>query len=450
MESAVRTARPADFTVCPVTLAQDKLRSILQGIMPMFQQPLDSVQEFWLPTRSNALLRLDQFLNSVPKYAEMRNYDLGPESVVSRLSPWLRHRMITEKEVIAAVSARYPLNTVQKFVDEVCWRTYWKGFLEQHPAVWSVFKRQRISGPSELSAEQYQRYRKAQNSDTGIEAFDAWNAELIQSGYLHNHARMWYASIWIFTLQLPWALGADWFHRHLLDGDAASNTLSWRWVAGLHTKGKHYLARAENIRTYTRGTFSPVGQLNEFAEALSEQEPIPSVALRHCEDDSSARLPSLSCCPGGLLLTDDDLSPEFSGLSEVPFNAIACFQSKEVYREFRFSEPVIQFKEGAMQDAMRRASAHWNLSAHSATCENWVASVCKWATQEHLKAVRILRPTVGPWRDRLPALKSALIRHGIQLLEHRRSWDSLHWPHASKGFFKFKQGLEHRLIPVNR
>jgi deoxyribodipyrimidine photo-lyase len=64
--------------------------------------------------------------------------------------------------------------------------------------------------------------------------------ELVETGYLHNHARMWFASIWIFTLRLPWELGADFFLRHLLDGDAASNTLSWRWVAGLHTKGKHY------------------------------------------------------------------------------------------------------------------------------------------------------------------------------------------------------------------
>ena len=66
--------------------------------------------------------------------------------------------------------------------------------------------------------------------------------ELKETNYLHNHARMWFASIWIFTLDLPWQLGAEFFMKHLYDGDAASNTLGWRWVAGIQTQGKNYLA----------------------------------------------------------------------------------------------------------------------------------------------------------------------------------------------------------------
>lgn len=388
--------------------------------------------------------RLDQFLNAVPEYAKLRNYDMGSDSAVSRLSPWIRHRLITEKEVVAAVCAKFSYNEVEKFIEEVCWRTYWKGWLEQHPAVWSVFKRQRLTQRPEMSAEAYSIYRSAIEGRTGIDAFDAWNAELVQTGYLHNHARMWYASIWIFTLKLPWALGADWFHVNLLDGDPASNTLSWRWVAGLHTQGKHYLARADNIEKYSRGMFNPVGQLNEEACPLTEQESIPTLALRHCEDDDSARLPSLSCSPAGLLILEDDLSLELSGLAEVPFNAIACFQCREIHREYRFSDAVLAFKEGAVRDAARRASAHWNLAVHNESVDNWVAAVCRWAVREHLKAVRIIRPSVGPWRDRMPALKSALGRHGILLLEHRRSWDSLHWPYANKGFYSFKRGLRDR------
>jgi deoxyribodipyrimidine photo-lyase len=68
---------------------------------------------------------------------------------------------------------------------------------------------------------------------TGIACFDQWTGELLETGYLHNHARVWFSSIWIFTLRLPWKLGADFFIRFLNDGDSASNTLSWRWVAGL-------------------------------------------------------------------------------------------------------------------------------------------------------------------------------------------------------------------------
>ena len=91
---------------------------------------------------------------------------------------------------------------------------------------------------------------------TAIEPFNDWVRELKETGYLHNHARMWFASIWIHTLELPWYLGADFFLKHLLDGDEAVNTLSWRWVAGLHTKGKTYLARASNIEKYTNGRYS--------------------------------------------------------------------------------------------------------------------------------------------------------------------------------------------------
>ncbi len=95
------------------------------------------------------------------------------------------------------------------------------------------------------------------SGSTGIDCFDHWAQELADTGYLHNHARMWFASIWIFTLELPWQLGADFFLTRLLDADPAANTLSWRWVAGLHTPGKHYLARASNIEKFTLGRFNP-------------------------------------------------------------------------------------------------------------------------------------------------------------------------------------------------
>ena len=100
------------------------------------------------------------------------------------------------------------------------------------------------------------RLEQALAGQTGLDCFDAWVCELRETGYLHNHARMWFASIWIFTFELPWRLGADFFYRHLLDGDAASNTLSWRWVAGLHTRGKPYAARADNIRKFTGQRFN--------------------------------------------------------------------------------------------------------------------------------------------------------------------------------------------------
>ena len=78
---------------------------------------------------------------------------------------------------------------------------------------------------------------------------------------------MWFASIWIFTLNLPWQLGANFFMKHLYDGDAASNTLSWRWVAGLQTIGKHQVATSSNISKFTNGKYRP-NNLNEDAEPM--------------------------------------------------------------------------------------------------------------------------------------------------------------------------------------
>ena len=124
------------------------------------------------------------------------------------------------------------------------WRVYWKGWLELRPKVWSDFL-------EDLKfIKEDENYLKAIKGDTEIECFNDWVKELKESNYLHNHARMWFASIWIFTFNLPWELGAAFFMKYLYDGDTASNTLRWRWVAGIQTKGKHYLA-SENKCTST-------------------------------------------------------------------------------------------------------------------------------------------------------------------------------------------------------
>ncbi len=151
-------------------------------------------------------------------------------------------------------------------------------------------------------------YRSTRNYDHGpLET----SAELTDTGYLHNHARMWFPSIWIFTLRLPWQLGADFFLRHLLDGDPASNTLSWRWVAGLHTQGKLYLARPENIARYAGRRFgdAPPGLEHLVAQA----EPLTDAA-RHDKVDPA--WPTWSAPAGprvGWLLTEDDLMLDLPG-----------------------------------------------------------------------------------------------------------------------------------------
>ncbi|WP_048862204.1 FAD-binding domain-containing protein, partial [Acidisphaera rubrifaciens] len=191
-------------------------------------------------------------------------------------------------------------------VQQVFWRTYWKGWLESRPVVWAAYRAEVRQGVNRLATEGglRQAFHAATEGRTGIACFDAWARDLVAHNWLHNHARMWFASIWCFTLRLPWALGADFFLRHLLDGDAASNTLSWRWVAGLHTPGKHYVARAENIRRHTAGRFDPAGELDESPAPLEEH---PSVAAVPAALSSPAAPPR---GPVALLLHEDDLLGE--------------------------------------------------------------------------------------------------------------------------------------------
>ena len=192
----------------------------------------------WTPTRAAGLARLESFLPHAGRdYARDRNIDRGPSdrANVSALSPWIRRRLITEEEVIAAVLKHHSLAAAEKFIQEVFWRSYSKGWLETRPGMLVRFDAERRALRETWAG--HEGFRLARDGRTGITCFDAWVKELIEVGWLHNHARMWFASIWIFTLRLPWQLGAAFFSEHLLDADPASNTLSWRWVAGLHTRG---------------------------------------------------------------------------------------------------------------------------------------------------------------------------------------------------------------------
>ena len=235
----------------------------------------------FVATRTAGLDRLREFAPAAgTKYARSRNFDDGAPAQglrgnVSQLSPWLHAGLLDEAEVIDAALSQHSPDDAESFVSEIFWRVYFKGYLEQRPGVWASYLEGRGKALAALEANSglAKAYGEATEGRTGIAAFDHWARELVQTGYLHNHARMWFASIWIFTLKLDWQLGADFFLRHLVDGDAASNTLSWRWVGGLHTTGKTYLARADNIARYTErhpeGPLAAEG-LADHAEPLEE------------------------------------------------------------------------------------------------------------------------------------------------------------------------------------
>ena len=358
---------------------------------------------------------LDRLAAVVPRagraYAARRNTDAGPQAdaTTTALSPYLRRRLLLEQEVIAAALGAHRHQAAEKFVDEVFWRSYFKGYLETHPAVWTRYidavseERDRVTA----NAGRRVAYEAAVSGRTGIDGFDDWAREVVETGWLHNHARMWFASIWIFTLRLPWVLGADFFLQHLLDGDPASNTLSWRWVAGLHTRGKTYAARSENIRRYTEGRFSPTG-LNENPAPLEEADPPPAVPL-----------PPADAAPSGevaLLLHLDDLNPESLPLGKAEVMRVGGLLAHAPGA----SDRVRQADAVAMEDALERAGRWFGCEVGPAA-PGW---------QGDLPIVAGWAP-VGPSASGLPP----------DCLRVRRPWDELTWPRATRGYFQTKTAI---------
>ena len=378
----------------------------------------------WTPTRAAALERLAEFLpHAGADYARLRNIDRGPDdrSNVSALSPWIRRRILTEEEVIAAVLRRHGFARAEKFIQEVCWRTYWKGWLELRPGVLADYH----AAAAALSAEwaDSAALAAARSGQTGIACFDAWAAELVRTGWLHNHARMWFASIWIFTLRLPWELGAAFMAQHLLDADPASNTLSWRWVAGLQTPGKHYLARAENIRLNTLGRFDPAGQLDEQALPVPMIAPNPPPgAIPPAQVPATDRV--------ALLLTEEDLSPE-TLLVGATVVALAALTTPSA------DSPAGRFAAGAVADGLDRAGAQFGLAGQLLAPE----AVAAWALDAGVSEVVTACAPLGPSAPVLDEIERALALVSIRLVRVRRAWDTQCWPLATRGFFAFRQHI---------
>ena len=385
-------------------------------------------------TREAGLQRLQQFIPHAGRaYTDWRNHDFGPggDNRVSGLSPWLRHRLIREDEVLDAALARHGLEGAEKFIQEVCWRTYWKGFLERRPVHWHDYgaacleARQQVARDKRLARD----LQQALDAGTGIDCFDAWVEELIATGYLHNHARMWFASIWVFTLQLPWALGADFFLRQLLDGDPASNTLSWRWVAGLHTPGKTYLARPSNIERYTNGRFSP-------GQALSAEAPAPEGIERPPVGPSPLPVDWQLTPRTGLLITEDDLHPEsLFGTPDWPL--VVAIQSTDWRSADPVSDAVSRFAAAGLGDALARNGATPDRTPFTVDRGGKAGGLA-----EALAAAgvdRLLTPwaPTGPIADALNGLRPALAAQGVELQAVPRDWDVQHWPAATHGFFRF-------------
>ncbi|HFB2047879.1 MAG: DNA photolyase [Hyphomicrobiaceae bacterium] len=392
-----------------------------------------------IPTRKAGFERLRKFLpNSGHRYAKNRNKDYGPDNRenVSLLSGHIRHRLILEKEILSIVLGHYSQSTAEKFIQELFWRGYFKGFLEQHPTIWTAYRRDvsalttTLDNKDDLARFYYQ----AVNGETDISCFNSWAHELVETGYLHNHVRMWFASIWIFTLKLPWQLGADFFYRHLVDGDPASNTLSWRWVGGLHTSGKSYLARPSNIERYTDARFAPYGQLTTNSSPLEEDEYYP---ISKIPATSKKVNPEVV----GLLITEEEGYSEDLFKDLEPTAGIALLTTHA-----RSPQPIgihaKAFSKYAFHDSISRAVNHFKCTLGGPfELDEWGTVLLKFAREHGVQTIATAYAPVGPVAEKLSDARSYLAKHGIALYERQRAYDLLTWPYAKRGFFSLKKKI---------
>ncbi|MDB4111964.1 deoxyribodipyrimidine photolyase [Yoonia sp.] len=391
-----------------------------------------------VPTRAAGLAAMQAFIPAMGRrYENGRNYDHGPgqHKAVSMLSPYICRRLITEAEVVTAALDAHGPEDAEKFIEEVIWRGYHKGWLERRPQVWDSY----VQGLNTdlMSLKRDRRLRRdialAETGQTGLDYFDTWAQELVETGYLHNHARMWFASIWIFTLGLPWRLGADFFYRHLLDGDAASNTLGWRWAAGLHTRGKPYPARAQNIDTFTDGRFTPKhGELAQVEQGLEASEPdgLPTVQPLCKMHEAQTDLPTV------LLITDEDCLIEDFDHAHLDLQCAATLSCSHLRSPLQVSEHVYAFETGALADAALRSNLDM---MHLKATEPSV--LADWAAKAGAKQILTPYVTHGPLRDWFNLAEPYLVERGVTLCEQRRAWDEAIWPHATAGFFKVRKQI---------
>ncbi|RPG12429.1 MAG: DNA photolyase [Pelagibacteraceae bacterium TMED232] len=370
-----------------------------------------------------ALNRLNNFVEkNLSEYSKLRNFDFGPEkrTNISGLSPYITHGVINEKEVIEKSLSKFSFSKNEKFIQEVLWRTYWKGWLELRPNVWTDYLIELNKIREDFKNNQ--NYINAIEGKTDIECFNVWVNELKENNYLHNHTRMWFASIWIFTLELPWQLGAEFFMQHLYDGDAASNTLGWRWVAGVQTQGKYYLASEWNIKKFTNNRFNNI-KLNENAPPKVYEKTYSIVK----QDFSSKNIDDRN-----LFIFENNLSFETTDFQNNKFKKIYIISNKNENRSIKLNEKVIKFKSLLINDQKLR------LENNSITCEVVDISEIKNINEK----VIALYPTVG---ENLDYLNS----NNYKLDFLYRKLDQYSWQYCNKGFFNFKNYIPKIITTLN-
>ena len=376
-------------------------------------------------SRVEAIDELNHFIeNNLLDYSQLRNFDFGPQkrNNTSCLSPYVTHGLINEVEIINKSLKKFSFVKNEKFIQEVLWRVYWKGWLELRPSVWTDYLRELEDIKKNFRNNKY--YLDAIDGKTSIECFNEWVNELKKFNYLHNHTRMWFASIWIFTLNLPWQLGAEFFMKHLFDGDAASNTLGWRWVAGIQTQGKIYLATEWNIKKFTNNRFQNIKINEEATPKISEK----SYSITQKSFTNPQLLENKI-----LLIFDNNLSFEFIDFKCHNFKKILVVSSMNKERQIKLSNNTVNFKALLINDQLKRLKE-----------KSIVAEVINISDLKNIKEpVYALYPTVGENLDYIQLNQL----NNIEFIY--REIDQFSWQFCNKGFFNFKSYIPKIITKFN-
>ena len=367
----------------------------------------------FISSRKEALDVLENYIEKdILSYSTQRNFDFGPQNRknISCLSPYITHRLISEYEVAKKVLSKYPYQRVEKFVQEIFWRVYWKGWLELRPKVWIDFVEdlKNVKSTSE--------YEKAINGETNIDCFNDWIKELKENNYLHNHTRMWFASIWIFTLKLPWQKGAEFFLRELYDGDAASNTLSWRWVAGIQTKGKNYVAQNWNINKFTNNKYKDL-KLNENPQPIIDQREykISPISADNNETKSDT-----------LVFFENEL--DFQSFKVDSYKKIYCILLSNKERQVELGDKVLMFKKNLIKNQVQNS----DLKIECIEGNKFID------VSNNEKIFDVVYPSVG---ENMSFLKRVIKRNNLMINYLTRDEDKYCWQFSNKGYFNFKSNI---------
>ena len=364
------------------------------------------------PTRIEAKKNLTYFIEEkLINYSKLRNFkfDINDKTTTSNLSPYITHGILSENEVIRESLKKHSYLTSEKFIQEILWRIYWRGWLELRPQVWKNYLKNLKKLKDEFKDNR--KYIQVTEGNSNIECFNDWVKELKESNYLHNHARMWFASIWIFTFNLPWELGAAFFMKYLYDGDTASNTLSWRWVAGIQTKGKHYLAKEWNIRKFTNEKYKKIA-INENALPIKEniEYSIINKELKNQKIEGNKKL----------LIFENNLFFENSEYNDKIFEKIIIVKNDN--RKNSLCKKVINFKNDLINDQLNR------LNKKSISCD--IINI------DDIKKIKedfyIFYPYVGENLDFINLINLTKVNFLY------REIDLFAWQYCNKGFFNFK------------